>query len=73
MSFPEPTMCRGAVIVHDDRTLTCSETACTSHGFDPRLAVHLHGMFASCHTVFPAGNCPLCQGPGEHAGPQPQR
>ena len=51
--------CDGTVIVHDDRSFTCSNDVCTRTASDAVL-VAFHGRFVPCARVFAEGGCPRC-------------
>jgi len=50
--------CEGTILVHDDRSCTCTEAACESS--ESRLvAISRHAWFLACRDVLGA-ECPVC-------------
>lgn len=52
--------CPGVVLVHSDRTLTCSEAECELRGTGSSTMVLGHTMFVPCEAVAGRGPCPWC-------------
>lgn len=52
--------CGGVLIVHQDRTATCSWLDCPASGLFERM-VDAHATFVPCRDVFVAPPCPRCQ------------
>ena len=51
--------CDGMVIVHDDRTFTCSNGDCTVTTPAEAL-ISTHSRFFACRSVFTESGCPRC-------------
>lgn len=52
--------CSGTVLVHDDRSFTCSQDACSVTG-SVEAVITDHSRFIPCRSVSPEG-CPRCTG-----------
>jgi hypothetical protein len=51
--------CNETVIVHDDRSFTCSNNDCTITA-SVEVVVSFHTSFVACRSVFAQGGCPRC-------------
>jgi len=51
--------CDGIVIVHDDRTFTCSNTDCAVTT-SAEAVIALHSRFYACRSAFAPRGCPKC-------------
>jgi hypothetical protein len=56
----DPGWCNGTVIVHDDRTFTCTDLACAVQA-PTAVVVSVHARFLSCHHAFCDATCPHCR------------
>jgi len=56
----ESGWCNGTVVVHDDRTFTCTDRACPDQA-PIAVVVSAHARFLSCHNVFLDATCPRCR------------
>jgi len=51
--------CDGTVIVHEDRTFTCTNSSCTVLA-SADATVSWHTRFLACRSVFTDEGCPKC-------------
>jgi len=58
MSTDRPP-CDGTIIVHEDRTFTCSNETCTVTA-SVDATISWHTRFSACRSVFSDEGCPRC-------------
>ncbi|GEM_PF-3157391 len=61
------THCGAVLIVHQDRTATCSDVGCPAVGLFERM-LDAHTTFVPCRAVFDSQACPRCKASAVTAG-----
>jgi hypothetical protein len=59
----EPILCRGSVIIHLNRVVTCTDPTCDAAAHGIGVVLDRHDWFVSCSTTL-GYQCPLCYPPG---------
>jgi len=58
---PDHTHCNGTVVVHEDRSFTCTSEACPVAAMVAAV-VSYHTRFVPCRSAFAEHGCPRCSG-----------